>query len=784
MNSSKRQFATMPGIEKVAPYAIAIAFSILPFLTLLPRLASSYLGFSHNDIQNAYRHFITFACRELFSGHLPVWNPYIFCGTPFLANTDSTLYYPPNLLLWFALPQPLSLNLSMMFHLALFATGMVFLSRSRGLSTLASAFAGSVAGLSAVIIPRIFAGHFTMVCSLAWVPLVLARQGLLLKQPSFHNAAMLGLCAGAMVLGGHYQIAYYAALFCFLTLAVALAPSLLGNRRIAVIHLGYQLLAMVLAAGLAAIELVPVADAMQFSARTAQKGAEWFSEFSLLPQSYLAALAPWFHISANGEKAPWYWWEQTVYFGMLPLSLALGRISGLVRKRQFNFPAVALILAVIMASIGLVPHSDLLLRWIPGWAIFRGHGRIILFGLIYAIILAAEQFDAIHREGPRRAWESTIVAVLLCSLVWFIGTSIPGGKPDPTRNLPAFPYPESANTAWIIARIVATGTLAALALASLWKRPASVYMLTAVAVADLLCYAWPAIQRTTPADNSYASKSFWEFAREFREEGRILSTTDYLSSEPISHEVSVVGGNDISLTRFINTTFAAMSGISMDEPHFDYSPSREHPLLDAANLRFVMLKNDSPAITTGVLEVAAWSDVSSIFRRLTALPRTYVVSHAQFIGESEMAVYDSLTTPTVDFHLTALICHTPWAGKSDGRKSKPVIARVKYDSTTTARILVPKGAAGWLVLADAYYPRWTATINGERAQVYRANGGFRAVRVKGGEEVVFQYQLYWHLIGIAVTLATILVFMAHALGLTKRISPGLRQRFLAWSTEK
>jgi hypothetical protein len=49
--------------------------------------------------------------------------------------------------------------------------------------------------------------------------------------------------------------------------------------------------------------------------------------------------------------------------------------------------------------------------------------------------------------------------------------------------------------------------------------------------------------------------------------------------------------------------------------------------------------------------------------------------------------------------------------------------------------------AGFLVLADAYYPGWRALVNGREENILRVNGWMRAVGVpKGGSEVVFQYR--------------------------------------------
>jgi hypothetical protein len=50
----------------------------------------------------------------------------------------------------------------------------------------------------------------------------------------------------------------------------------------------------------------------------------------------------------------------------------------------------------------------------------------------------------------------------------------------------------------------------------------------------------------------------------------------------------------------------------------------------------------------------------------------------------------------------------------------------------------------YLVLTDAYYPGWGATVNGEPAPVYRADTMFRVVRVPVGESsVVFEFQPSW-----------------------------------------
>ncbi|MBZ0275461.1 MAG: YfhO family protein, partial [Anaerolineae bacterium] len=68
----------------------------------------------------------------------------------------------------------------------------------------------------------------------------------------------------------------------------------------------------------------------------------------------------------------------------------------------------------------------------------------------------------------------------------------------------------------------------------------------------------------------------------------------------------------------------------------------------------------------------------------------------------------------------------------------------------------------FLVLTDAYYPGWTATVNGQPAQVEKADGMFRAVAVPAGvSTVVFEYHPgWWPGILIAGGAAWLLVLVA------------------------
>ncbi len=68
---------------------------------------------------------------------------------------------------------------------------------------------------------------------------------------------------------------------------------------------------------------------------------------------------------------------------------------------------------------------------------------------------------------------------------------------------------------------------------------------------------------------------------------------------------------------------------------------------------------------------------------------------------------------------------------------------VSLEETNTDKLqaTVTVAKPGLLVLCDQYYPGWKAFVDGREAEIYRANGFFRAVAVTAGKhKVVFSYQ--------------------------------------------
>jgi uncharacterized membrane protein YfhO len=68
-------------------------------------------------------------------------------------------------------------------------------------------------------------------------------------------------------------------------------------------------------------------------------------------------------------------------------------------------------------------------------------------------------------------------------------------------------------------------------------------------------------------------------------------------------------------------------------------------------------------------------------------------------------------------------------------------AEVVESRPNRVTVYVGPGPAGYLVLADVWYPAWRCTADGREASLYRADYLFRAVELSEGEHtVVFRFE--------------------------------------------
>ena len=354
--------------------------------------------------------------RCIGQGILPLWNPHQFCGAPFLANLQSAVLYPPNVI--FVLMDPArALGFSAALHLLLAAIGVFFLCRSLGVSRAGSALSSLSFGFCTFLIS--WTELPTVICTLAWLPWIFLTADRLFERPSVGRTSILAILMAICVLGGHLQMAFYCGL-----------ASLMWVVRCAIIHkrqIKTGMPAVVVAAALSLLlvcaQALPTAELARLSARAGERTAEAFAGkmITLLQANKLiVAFSPKFFGSPGDGNyvGVWNYAEHTMYIGILGLFLALvGILSSRpqVRGRWF-FVALAAISIILATSntANALPYFGL-----PGYSGFGSPARILVLWCFSMAMLAGMGLDymlGVHLGGKKLIMASA--SAMIFAIAW------------------------------------------------------------------------------------------------------------------------------------------------------------------------------------------------------------------------------------------------------------------------------------------------------------------------------------------------------------------------------
>lgn len=369
----------------------------------------------HSDFLHQHLSIKDSLYRAVQAGHgPPLWRSDQFSGVTAWANPQAQYTYPFHLLFWF-LPPINAVGPTLWLHFVLAGLAMYVLALSLQRGRAGRVFMALAGLVNYRFILAAGAGWLPVLSTMTMVPFVLASLIWNLRVATWRSTLVLTLATSLALVTGGMQLCYYAALFSVVIVGVELAARRRGAHSEGVRSILLQLaVASALSIGLSAHVWLPIAGEAPLLSRGELSYSYFLSGVALRPTDWSSLLSP-FLLTGELETGAGSPWERCAYFGLVPFLLAaLGAIRAPKQR------AVLVLLCLTLLSLLLTLDSPLLrglFELAPGFRLFRGPGRFLLFTGIFGIALAGFGADELLRWLQRRSRLLTTSVVACLALL-------------------------------------------------------------------------------------------------------------------------------------------------------------------------------------------------------------------------------------------------------------------------------------------------------------------------------------------------------------------------------
>jgi hypothetical protein len=702
-----------------------------------------------SDVLTVFYYSRGFLGQELAAGRLGLWDPHTLCGFPLQAGMQAAVFYPPTWLVAILSPGAFW-TFTVWLHLVL-AGLFAYLWMRRGLRVgpWGSLVSGLVFMLASPMVTHVYAGHISYVSCYPWLAAILWRLERLGAGFTVRRWTLLAAAMAMLVVAGFPQFV----LFAWIAVGCRLAFDLAGRkgslreraRRVAV-ALGAAALGMVLAAP----QLLPTMELVPRIQRTEIGSYDFATQYSMPPENLLLLGVPTLFGDSCSPGVQywgrWYLWEVSGYAGIAPLLLAVMGVGGDHRQRR-------LWLGVALGALGVAlgryfPLHRILYEVVPGISLFRAPGRYLYLVTLAMTALAGLGFDRLLLNSPearRGALRAGVTGgfllgamALALALVWSqsrIWKSSVAALDDARGGIaivekidrtPGFLERRQSGAVRSLcwSALVSAAVAGVLALRGCGKfGPRAGLALAALVAIDLLAFSsryfighslewmsWPA-----------------EFVRQLKERSddpyRVV--TPGVRRHPDAGRCQIagldhVGGYEPMLLARYSELINVSAGQRPGDAMVVSSPDKPHPILEMLGARYWLLPRSLfPRPEWRRIGVLGGSEPVTVFESPRALPRAFIAGRILRLPSADERLsylgrgpFDPAGEVVVEEDLPGLPAGGSWTpGSVRITAYRPGLYEMEAEA--------PSG--GYLVLTEAFYPGWSARIDGAPCAIFRAN---------------------------------------------------------------
>jgi len=734
----------------------ALTFSIFIALFWAEMFFTGRLPFFRDSALQFYP-WQEFASASIRSGDLPLWNPYSFCGAPFLANLQSAVFYPLKMF-FYVMPYAAAFKTFFFANMLLGALFTFALARSFKLSAWASLLSGLVFVLNGHLTNRL--EFMSVFAASVWLPLAA------LSFKKFNEEGKLGwflalvFALAMQIFAGSAQIFLYT----FVFLALYLVYFILTGKKWVKRSLSLAA-AAALALLLSAAQLFPFIEYVFNSLRSSGLGLQEASRLSLPLSNLLNFVFPDFSgnpaVSAYRQGGGLQYWATALYCGLLPFVFAV--FLGVNRKKpETIFYLSAFAFFVLYALGSSTPLYANLYNALPVFRFIRYPATALLCAVFPLSVLAGFGLDALLKGAPaaKKGALAKLPYWLLAASALALVLVFVAGRPE----------------GYGLFRLETQASFAALAICTCFlllfllyrnkilTRDAFALLLLLLIFSDFVFYGNrnnPLCREAELTNSSKAvdimktgKKEYFRYViepnthkyiqRKYFEEDGNLEPIDYGSF--LWEAKNLLFQNLNVREHLCNANGYDPMRPSVSAPALSkMMVSGNNRLADLCNVKYII---SYMVFSDKVLKPAGKAGLANIYENTRVLPRVFIPTSLELNGPdiTERAVFDPQKK---------LLLSTQEA--VDVPEEMTGTAEILEYGNRKVKILVKSDTGGFVVLTDTWFPGWRALIDDKEQKIYRAYGFLRAVYVKPGlHEITYRYEPLSFTLGCACTLLALL----------------------------
>lgn len=692
--------------------------------------------------------------QSLKNFQIPLWNPYNFSGSPLLANFQSSVFYPFNVVYLFT-SQVYAWSMIVFLQPILAVLFTYLYSRQRRISSIGASIAALSFGFSSFM--NVWLEYNTIGHVILWLPFLLFVFEKHLETKKNYWILFFGFGIFSSLFAGHIQIFAYVFVFTLIYVMFRLLQS--NNKKL----ISFWVIVFLLSLGLGAIQLFPGIELILNSARSSHTYDSLINKMLIQPWQLLMFFVPDFF----GNPANRNYWPGDTYIGKV-LSIGIVPllfVSFLLFSKKESLARFFLWVSLSVLVLTTVnPITIILYKFdIPFFS--SSSSTLAIFILCFCLsILAGIGFDNFSESKLKiKQYLLWIVPFFVLFIFMFLAILF----------LPKFT--DLANLKVGLRPLILSFTIFLLFVLSIILlkvkklKPLFIYFFVFLTLGELFLFfnkfnpfvssrlVFPPTPITDFLKTNAGISRFWGYGgayveANFATQYRIFSPDGYDPLYPkIYGEFLHASSNGKLLSQFSDETRSdAVVAKGFGGKDF-YQNEYRLKILDVLGVKYILDRlgngSDQNTFPEKRFNLVYSENDWKVFENLKSAPRAFLTSSYRVYktnNEFERYFFDKGFNPSNEILVLENFPFVPSSYKADVKVISYKENEIKLKSNSS------KDAA--LFLSDTYYPGWNAYLDGKLTKIYKADYAFRAIYFPKGEHVVeFKYEPVSFKIGLGVS---------------------------------